>query len=63
MALGEESREDTSQGAELVEEPDPADADRAIALGCQAPHEVWSVEHAGRVGGRLAPGEARREEP
>ena len=63
VALREQAGQDAPQRAQLVEEADPADADRMIPEPRQPRNDVGGVEDAGPLGGRLAAREADGERP
>src|SRR3954470_9009891 len=62
MALREAAWQNATERALLVEEADAANADRMVALGGKAGHDVWRIEDEGLLSRRLAPGEARGEQ-
>ena len=62
VALVEQPRQRVAQGGVLVEEAHPADAGRVVAPAAQAVDDGGAVEHAGGLGGGLAPLEAQRQQ-
>src|SRR6478735_2571040 len=62
VALGEEAGQNITERALLVEEADAANADRMVAFGGKAGHNVWRIEDEGLLSGGLTPGEARGEQ-
>src|SRR5262249_51559239 len=63
MTLGEEARQDVPEGTGAIEEPDAADTDRVIPLLREASDDIGCIENKRWIGGCLAAGKARGEEP